>query len=307
MKNGKYSHQPRKTLEHNYKVIVVDEISMLPKTLWELLLSHKVYVIACGDPGQLPPIYKTEDNHVLDNPHVFLDEIMRQALDSEIIRLSMWIRQGRPIAQFKGEQQEVMCIHHNEITDNMLTWADQVLCATNKTRHSINTHMRELYGHTHEPQIGDKVISLRNQWDFCSSIGIPQPITNGLIGTIQDYSIVTQNYPNSIWSEPVAILLADILDENGDYYEQVPINYDCLVKGEVAWPGPVDYQLRKAQFEPPFEFAYGYAITTWKAQGSEFDKVLIREEGFPFNRDEHQRFLYTAVTRAKSRVVLARK
>ena len=33
-----------------YKVIIVDEISMLPKTMWDLLLSHHKYVIACGDP-----------------------------------------------------------------------------------------------------------------------------------------------------------------------------------------------------------------------------------------------------------------
>lgn len=34
-----------------YKVIVVDEVSMLPKTMWDLLLSHRgIYVIACGDP-----------------------------------------------------------------------------------------------------------------------------------------------------------------------------------------------------------------------------------------------------------------
>ena len=45
-------------------------------------------------------IEKNENNHVLDKPHIFLDEIMRQAQDSEIIRLSMWVREGKPLGQF---------------------------------------------------------------------------------------------------------------------------------------------------------------------------------------------------------------
>ena len=57
--NGKYIHVPRDVLEEDYKIIVVDEVSMLPKDMWELLLKHKVYILALGDPAQLPPIDKT--------------------------------------------------------------------------------------------------------------------------------------------------------------------------------------------------------------------------------------------------------
>lgn len=48
--DGKFSFYPRITLEHPYKVIVVDEISMLPASMWNLLLRHPVYVLALGDP-----------------------------------------------------------------------------------------------------------------------------------------------------------------------------------------------------------------------------------------------------------------
>ena len=54
----------------------------------------------------------------------------------------------------------------------------------------------------------------------------------------------------------------------------------------------------------PTEATYGYAITTWKAQGSEFQKVLALEENFPFDREEHQKYLYTAVTRAKKSLII---
>ena len=58
---------------------------------------------------------------------------------------------------------------------------------------------------------------------------------------------------------------------------------------------------------PPYEFAYAYGITCHKAQGSEWDKVLVFEEKFPFDPEEHKRWLYTAVTRAKEKLVIVRK
>lgn len=60
-------------------------------------------------------------------------------------------------------------------------------------------------------------------------------------------------------------------------------------------------------FVPPYDFAYAYAITTHKAQGSEWNKVLVIEERFPFDEEEHARWLYTAITRAKEKLVLIRR
>lgn len=49
--SGKFEFKPRPFLENpSLKVIVVDEISMLPKEMWDLLLTHRIYVIALGDP-----------------------------------------------------------------------------------------------------------------------------------------------------------------------------------------------------------------------------------------------------------------
>lgn len=44
-----------------------------------------------------------------------------------------------------------------------------------------------------------------------------------------------------------------------------------------------------------------------KAQGSEWDNVLVIEEGFPFDREEHKRWLYTCATRAAKKLVIIRK
>ncbi|MFM8749772.1 ATP-binding domain-containing protein, partial [Rhabdaerophilum sp.] len=45
------------------------------------------------------------------------------------------------------------------------------------------------------------------------------------------------------------------------------------------------------------EFDYGYALTVHKAQGSQWDKVVLFDESFAF-REHRARWLYTAVTRA---------
>ena len=56
----------------------------------------------------------------------------------------------------------------------------------------------------------------------------------------------------------------------------------------------------------PADFDFGYALTVHKAQGSEWDAVLLVDEyprGDPVGR---RRWLYTAITRAASRIVVVR-
>ena len=305
MPNGTYKFEPKMSLEGEYEIIVVDEVSMLPKEMWLRLLSHRVHVIACGDPFQLPPIDKDSDNHVLDAPHVFLDEIMRQAYDSEIIRFSMWIREGKPIHEFPASGSQVMMVTQDQIVTGMYDWADQILCATNAKRNAINQHMRQIKGFGEEPEIGDKIISLRNQWEFVSNGFDPAPLTNGTIGTIQraDKSIIT--VPYWISDKDIPVLYTTMVDENNDRFDYIPIDYKALTTGEKFLTGKQEFQMRKSNkcADPPFEFAYAYGITCHKAQGSEWGKVLVYEERFPFDKTEHARWAYTAATRASEKLV----
>lgn len=101
-----------------YKIVIVDECSMVPKELLQRLIKYNVHIICLGDPGQLPPINKNEDNHLLDHPHVFLDEIMRQEAESEIINLTMDIRAGKPLTRYQGK--EVQVLNKDELTTGML-------------------------------------------------------------------------------------------------------------------------------------------------------------------------------------------
>ncbi len=51
-------------------------------------------------------------------------------------------------------------------------------------------------------------------------------------------------------------------------------------------------------------FDYGYVITTHKSQGSEFRRVLVIEEGRDIWADTWNRWLYTAVTRSQSELLI---
>lgn len=306
MPNGKYNFTEKPVLEEGYRVIVVDEVSMLPTAMWNLLLSHRVYVLACGDPGQLPPISAKDNNHVLDNPHVFLDEIMRQAKESEIIRLSMHVREGKPLSTFEQKGEQVKIITQDELLSGHFTWADQILCATNERRNQLNHLLRELKGFGPEPQIGDKVISLKNHWDDFSTAG--NPLTNGTIGYITDYYTDSGFLPFPVNGSNIIKLANIAIDtEDNDAFNDLIVDYNALAKGEKTLDGHQEFLLTKKKITPPYEFVYGYAITTWKAQGSEWDKVLGFEEHFPWETDLHQRFLYTMITRASQKLVIVRK
>ena len=292
-----------------YKIVVVDEVSMAPKTLMDLLFKHDVYVICLGDPFQLPPVDIKEDNHLLDTPHIFLDEIMRQAQESEIIQLSMAIRENRPIEAFQGK--EVQILNKEELNTGMLTWADQILVATNATRVSINTQMRKLLNFGEKPQDGDKIICLRNYWDCFSDN--EEPLVNGTIGILKD-SFLTKRYLPSIVKSTdglshIDLIMGDFISDSGMYFHSLEMDKKMIDTGEFSLDWKTVYQLNrnpKTRDIPPLEFTYGYAITCHKAQGSEWDKVLVIEEKFPFDRIEHARWLYTAVTRSSEKLVLVR-
>lgn len=309
MPNGTYKFIPRFIGEIEYKVIVIDEVSMLPKPMWDLLMEHNIYIIATGDPGQLPPVNPEDDNHMLDNPHVFLDEIMRQAQDSEIIRLSMHIREGLPLSTFGCEGQQVQIFNKGDVVSGMYDWADQILCATNAQRTQINNFVRQQKGFGPEPEVGDKVISLRNHWDFASSSG-NWALTNGSIGTIEYMTERPIWVPRYIYDKgPIPYLFTDVVLDDGDKFNSIPIDYNSLKNGEMTLNPKQTYMLNRQKdlLDAPYEFAYAYAITCHKAQGSEWNKVLVFEEWFPNVAEEHKRWLYTATTRASEKLVIIKK
>ena len=304
---GGYIRIPKKRGEIEYKVIVVDEVSMAPMTLMQQLFKHGIYLICLGDPFQLPPINSKEDNHLLDNPHIFLDEVMRQAAESEIIRLSMHVREGNPLETFQCDNQQVQVITKNDVVTGMYEWADQIICATNNTRININNNMRKLRGFSDAPQENDKVISLSNHWDIFSTGHAP--LTNGSIGYLKEFTVQSIYLPKYIYNGSLEVMIATVETEDKDIFTGLTLDYNFLINNKKTLSPQQEYKLlkNKRYMDPPFDFTYGYAITCHKAQGSEWQKLLVFEEKFPFDKEEHRRWLYTAITRASEKLVIVKK
>lgn len=293
-----------------YKIVIVDECSMVPKELLQRLIKYNVHIICLGDPGQLPPINKNEDNHLLDHPHIFLDEIMRQEAESEIINLTMDIRAGKPLTRYQGK--EVQVLNKDELTTGMLLWADQIICAKNETRIALNNQMRDLLGRSGGPQDGDKVICLKNNWDIYSVND--NPLVNGTIGYLKDSFSTYINLPRQITSDgqpkKLDILTANFISDTEEDYGILNMDKQLITTGVPGLDWKTSYKMgRNWRFQNkiPDQFTYGYAITCHKSQGSEWDNVLVIEEGFPFEKEEHKQWLYTAATRAAKKLVIIKK
>ena len=293
-----------------YKIVIVDECSMVPKELLLQLSKYPVHIICLGDPGQLPPINQDENNHLLDNPHIFLDEIMRQEEQSEIIKLTMDIRAGKILNHFIGK--EVQILDKDELTTGMLLWADQIICATNATRVALNNQMRQLLGRSNKPEDGDKVICLRNYWEIFSEDG--SPLVNGTIGTLNksfNSFLKIPGYITGYRFNQINTIIGDFLSDDGiTKFNNLTMDKKMILEGEPTLNWKENFKLSKnIKFKNsmPLSFTYGYAITGHKSQGSEWDNVLVIEEGFPFDKEEHKRWLYTCATRAAKKLVIIRK
>lgn len=246
------------------------------------------------------------ESHILEKPHIFLDEIMRQAQESEIIRLSMDIREGRTIKYGKGK--EVNIIPQAQVIPGMYVWADQIICGLNSTRRDINNWFRVFkYGDNVpiSPLIDDKIICCKNSWNCVTEAG--EALVNGLTGIVSGLEVRPD--PTAVLSEQhLLTCIPDSYDEEmQDFADQLfrdlPIDWQLICTGiptinKENWKHfPKGYRLE--------QFEYGYAITTWKSQGSEWDKVLFFAEKLPFlSKEDYIKYLYTGCTRASNRLTL---
>lgn len=285
--NGTFEHTPKLKPDKPLKLIVVDEVSMLEKEQWDILMKWGIHVICLGDPFQLPPI--GEDNGVLRNSHIFLDEVMRQAQDSEIIRLSMDIRDGKSLSYFKGKDARV--VPKDTISDRLISTADIVLCGKNATRYYLNQRIRRvIWGEQYkdEPIENDKIICLKNYWN-------KGDLANGLIGRINciekkdDFILKTK-------------LLADFKTDDDAFYD-LSMDYQLFIDGKPL-VNQDNWKMYPKEIRP-LEFDYAYSVTVHKSQGSEYGKVVLFNEYLGKDRETYLRWLYTGVTRASEKLVVA--
>lgn len=264
----------------NCDLIIIDEVSMIYQGLWNDLLKYHTPILVFGDPYQLPPV----NNDVLfgmDSCDFVLEHIHRQALDNPLIQLSMQVRQEKNIP-FGNFNDKVIKCHIRDFDRKQLTEFDQVICGRNITRQTLNKEIRKLLNYCYTiPAKGEKLICLRNNKKM--------NVFNGLIlTTLEDIiSFDSQNGTFDI-----------LLDYNGvakrftifdDEFSRKSIRAD---RWKILTNKPEICQ-----------FDFSYAISCHKSQGSEWSNVCVFDESNCFKADKFK-WLYTAITRAKDRLVI---
>lgn len=261
-------------------LIIIDECSMVDEALGRDLMSFGTPILVLGDPGQLPPIsgggFFTEHE-----PDILLTEIHRQARDNPIIDLAMQVREGREIMH--GDYGTAQVIGKNEVDRDMVLSADQVLVGINRTRRRYNQRLRELKGFDQTyPQAGDKLVCLRND--------PAKGLLNGSLWQVMTSSKETVKPGINLLVRPED----DDMDRGSAKIKLLKSAFDDPDL-EVPWQTKKRYD----------DFDYGYALTVHKAQGSQWNSVVLFDESFAF-RDSRERWLYTAITRAAERLVIVR-
>lgn len=261
-------------------LIVIDECSMVDEELGRDLLSFGTPVLVLGDPGQLPPItgggYFTEQE-----PDILLTEIHRQARDNPIIDLAMQVRQGNELMY--GDYGTTKIISKNEVTQDLVLEADQVLVGTNKTRKRYNQRLRVLKGFDQPyPQSGDKLVCLRND--------PAKGLLNGSLWQAMTASKETTKPGINVLIRPED----DDMQRGSAKVRLLKAAFEDSTT-EIPWA-------TKKRFD---DFDFGYALTVHKAQGSQWNNVVLFDESWAF-RETSERWLYTAITRAVETLTIVR-
>lgn len=254
------------------KLLIIDECSMVGKEMAEDLLSFGVPILVLGDPAQLPPVRST--GYFTDaQPDRMLTEIHRQAAESPIIQLATAVREGRAIAH--GTHGDSLVARWGSLGPEAVMGHDQILVGRNATRRACNTRTRALLGKEGAlPTNGDRLVCLRNDHE----VGV----LNGEIWRVDRCDVLSSD-----------LLSAQITNVEEGMVIDCEIHRHHFEGRELGY-----FEARSA-----LEFDYGYALTTHKAQGSQWGSVIVFDESACFKND-NRRWLYTAITRAANRITI---
>jgi exodeoxyribonuclease-5 len=222
------------------KIVLLDESSMLNRELALDIINTGAKIVACGDPGQLPPV--TGKRFFLD-ADIELKTIHRQALESSIIRQAHRVRRGEHYLD-DGDAFRVL---KRPLTDEEVVLADVILCFTNATKDAANWHARTILGYIHPaPREGEPVMCMRNAPQF--------GIFNGAVYTLEQPFL------------------------EGDHTIHIDVDGKSVAVPFVVFRGLKSAV--PDHVEPTTSFDFGYAMTVHKAQGSEWSNVVLIDEYF---------------------------
>ena len=265
-------------------LVVMDEVGMVDPQLGEDVLSFGKPVLVLGDGQQLPPPKEAPSFFLASGADFTMREVLRQAKDSPIIELAYQVLETGTVRPGRYGDCEVVVGARAGYIEQKMREAEQILCGKNVTRADCNFDMRRwlnLQGEFAQeaPMVGDRLICLKNNHK--------KMILNG-------EQFLVESISDSYVGNDVCSFVAKSTD-----METLPATYDVPIeffKGtEKTLP-----RYTVANFD---QFTYAYVLTTHKAQGSQWDNVLVLDESRAF-REFKKNHLYTAITRAVKKVTV---
>lgn len=270
----------------NADLIVVDENSMVDPTLIQDLKKYEIPILTFGDKFQLPPIVaegaQFQKSEFISRTDFLLDQVHRQALDSEIIQVATMIRNQNweALLQFKPEKDAQIFWTER---DRFLQFPDygQPLCYQNFTRYDLTKKIKGVKYFI--PEVGNPIVCMKNNKHL--------KIYNGQLMRIESIGSMDENdltfmFDGRSYSSTMKYF---------NLYNQ-EFNRDTLRQAIQAISEDLDWH-RNA-------FDYAYVLTVHKAQGSQWDTVTLYDDNYSSPDHEYARWLYTGVTRARKNLNL---
>lgn len=293
MSSPKFEFNPHAFEEDPPDVIVLDECSMVDEDILNDLLRYEIPIMALGDSGQLRPVHGTGALFT-GPPDAELTEIRRQALQSPIVDWSMRARTKKALPPTdpqnwrNDEAAKISVGIARSLLQDLFDAHDIAICWKNATRQSLNSTRRQQLGfHGTYPRKGERLQIIKNDKEKGLFNGQFADVVD--VGELTDYGMDVIIQPEGV-DEPMTVsLMRAMFDEyfDSDAGKSVP-----------PW-----------EFRKHVQADFGYAITCHKAQGSQWDNVLIFEENVfgwnkPGNLELRAEWLYTAITRAVKKLTL---
>lgn len=264
-------------------LLVVDEVSMVDSRMKADILSFRKKVLVLGDPAQLPPVSGEGGAFTSERPHYLMTEIRRQALDNPIVAWATEVRNGRTIPYGTAGEACRKVRKATMSAAELVHRGGQLLTGRNDSRRSLNRQARRLMGvEGPYPKKGESLVCLRND----HNIGLLNGVT---CVAASDAELMEETLDLTVNYEGRELAGLDVSPLAFDLY-------DDPNAGEGINP------LSQRRFQ---HFDYGYCLTVHKAQGSQWDKVTLCDDGFAKRSpEERRRWLYTAITRAARELVI---
>lgn len=339
IESGDLVFKPKETMQikrGEVNVLVIDEASMVNQSLWNDILEAcrrcGMNILIVGDPFQLPPIpdrraseYDSEFSLLApDFPadeRVLMTEIVRQALDNPIINASMLIRAGQIAKAVSGMPKLFPAQVLDKAAEIIATGDGALIVHKNETRNRMNVAVRKaLRKPDNHIQDGEPLLVLQNNYRLSRYNGEIVTFKNWIEPPGNEHKIKDWIRKQEAFSKfGIAQLDTNDLDMWGHAAVSVDqifgrlahisipaINKiaDILYGAKHVDPYLLSTMSKMEAQEllgPPFLHAnFGYCLTAHKAQGSEWNRVIVcLEPSVRMQTEEGCRWIYTAITRSK--------